>query len=1064
MAGRHASQAVTRYAGIQVQTSALGVQIPVGWGTHRSRCNLVDYLDFKSTPQKAAAAGKGGATTTGYNYSASIILAIEEGPIDHITQVWVNGKQYAFGSNGSGVPNTQNTAALAQVGLTLGFGAIGQAPWSYLLSTHADHAIGYSGLCIVYAENYPLDSSASTPNHSFEVVRQTGFAVGGGYTGPDVDPSLVMTDFFTNTRTGVPSWPTGALDAVSLTTAANSYQKYTLAAGLLPSPLIDQQRSATDFLNELLLATNATVVWSEGLLKFIPYGDTALTGNGVTYTPNLTPIYSLDDDDYIVKAAGDAPITIDIQDQSDAYNVVQLEYLDRSNQYNMAIALASDAANVAQYGMRRKDPDTVHCVCTPAVAAIAAQLSLQRTLYVRTQYKVKLGWMFALLEPGDLLELTDAGLGLAAYMVRITQIDEDDKDGTLDVTCEDLLVGVSNTPLYTMQNAAPTVVNQTVDPGGVEANLLLWSQDFTQSAWTKANLTITAAAAVDPLGIGGNAQKLLPTVTSGAHDVAQHVAVFGAANYTFSLYVQPAGYSQIAVLLNAGGGNEVSATANALTQAVTASASIGSAVLLSSSLTPVFPATAVLAGAASGTTCTLTMGATAGLAVGQQVYVSGATPAAYNGSVMLTGVTPTTITYTAASAPGGAMTVLGSVVGWSRLSMTFQMPSTVSLSFGLFILNNAGASSFAGDGVSAMLWYGAQLSQGVDTRPYAGTTTAALAPAIFNPPMALTPSGVEMWAAVAGGANWGGANVWVSYDGSTYEQVGVISGGARYGALSASFASGSDPDTTHTLSVDLSPSNGTLTSAAQAVADASGTLCLINDTAPELIAFETATLTAPNRYNLTGYLRRGVENTPIGTHSAGAPFIRLDQAIFDFPYLATQAGKSIFVKFQSFNLWGGAPTPLSNCIAYSVIPVPLGARPPSSSAWTATPTTITNAGVSTPVILITGKSDNPSASAVEFFYRPTGTSAWTSAGTTSNSATGFTIAPVQSGQTYDVAVAYVVNGVLGQLQIITGSGTTTGIRVAAAARRVRRFRTTRFPAPGPSPSRHPSPARTSTSC
>ena len=156
-----------------------------------------------------------------------------------------------------------------------------------------------------------------------------------------------------------------------------------------------------------------------------------------------------------------------------------------------------------------------------------------------------------------------------------------------------------------------------------------------------------------------------------------------------------------------------------------------------------------------------------------------------------------------------------------------------------------------------------------------------------------------------------------------------------------------------------------------------------------------------------------MENTPIGAHSAGAPFIRLDQSVFDFPYLATQAGKSIFVKFQSFNLWGGAPTPLSNCIAYSVIPVPLGARPPSSSAWTATPTTITNAGVSTPVILITGKSDNPSASAVEFFYRQTGTSAWISAGTTSNAATGFTIAPVQSGQTYDVAVAYVVNGVLG---------------------------------------------------
>src|SRR6185437_4711303 len=126
MAGRQASQAITRYAGIQAQTSALGMQIPVGWGTFRCRCNLVDYFDFKSKAQKAQA-GKG-ATTTGYTYSASIVLAICEGPIDHVTQVWVNGKQYAYGSNGSGVPNTANTAALAQVSLSLATGAIGQAP------------------------------------------------------------------------------------------------------------------------------------------------------------------------------------------------------------------------------------------------------------------------------------------------------------------------------------------------------------------------------------------------------------------------------------------------------------------------------------------------------------------------------------------------------------------------------------------------------------------------------------------------------------------------------------------------------------------------------------------------------------------------------------------------------------------------------------------------------------------------------------------------------------------------------------------------------------------------
>ena len=62
---------------------------------------------------------------------------------------------------------------------------------------------------------------------------------------------------------------------------------------------------------------------------------------------------------------------------------------------------------------------------------------------------------------------------------------------------------------------------------------------------------------------------------------------------------------------------------------------------------------------------------------------------------------------------------------------------------------NSGSGSYAGDGTSGLYLYGAQLTQGVDVRPYAGTTSAALSPAIFNPPMALTPGGVEMWAAVA---------------------------------------------------------------------------------------------------------------------------------------------------------------------------------------------------------------------------------------------------------------------------------------------------------------------------
>jgi hypothetical protein len=53
--------------------------------------------------------------------------------------------------------------------------------------------------------------------------------------------------------------------------------------------------------------------------------------------------------------------------------------------------------------------------------------------------------------------------------------------------------------------------------------------------------------------------------------------------------------------------------------------------------------------------------------------------------------------------------------------------------------------------------------------------------------------------------NWGGCQVYVSTDGSTYAPIGTINQPARMGVLSASYATygGTNPDATHTLSVDL---------------------------------------------------------------------------------------------------------------------------------------------------------------------------------------------------------------------------------------------------------------------
>ncbi|MEX7541952.1 hypothetical protein AB0862_030240, partial [Acinetobacter baumannii] len=57
------------------------------------------------------------------------------------------------------------------------------------------------------------------------------------------------------------------------------------------------------------------------------------------------------------------------------------------------------------------------------------------------------------------------------------------------------------------------------------------------------------------------------------------------------------------------------------------------------------------------------------------------------------------------------------------------------------------------------------------------------APIIFEPPLDLSDGKVQVWAAVSGGINWGGCNVWASLDNTTYEMIGTIYGSARYGLL-----------------------------------------------------------------------------------------------------------------------------------------------------------------------------------------------------------------------------------------------------------------------------------------
>jgi hypothetical protein len=134
---------------------------------------------------------------------------------------------------------------------------------------------------------------------------------------------------------------------------------------------------------------------------------------------------------------------------------------------------------------------TAHEICDAAVAMNAAQLILQRGLYIRNIYTFKLSWEYCLLEPMDLVTITDAGLGLSNVAVRIIEIEEDNT-GLLTVTAEDFPAGTATAVAYPTQTASGFRVNRNVVPAPVNSPLI-WEPPASLSTSGEAEVWIGAS-------------------------------------------------------------------------------------------------------------------------------------------------------------------------------------------------------------------------------------------------------------------------------------------------------------------------------------------------------------------------------------------------------------------------------------------------------------------------------------------------------------------------------------------------------------------------------------------
>ena len=443
-------------------------------------------------------------------------------------------------------------------------GTTPQAEWGYFSALYPGRALNFPGTAVVVGADVQLGAAAVLGNINWEIY---GVLSGTGANGIDADPAAVIYDFLTNAQYGA-GFDASLIDGNSLF-GANGVSQYCHAMGISISPALTDQQQASSTLTRWLQIANCAAVWSGDVLRFVPYGDTAIapglvktttvttcippvpeigfgsqTSTGDTFTTlTLNPpggnlqivsiqyateyygAYFIDTGwPYFQGAYGVAGNTLFFSQvrrrKGDHHNLhvhdrlrlhaepdaglfadrrrlyrrgrrrsgsdrlharrpvfagrrsQRLECTSRANRYAPVTVEARDQSQIELYGPRVGSTIEAREICDELnVGPLCAQLILQRQLYVRANFKFKVDWSFCLLDPMDIIAISDATLGLDGFLVRIVSIEEDDK-GLFEITAEELTVGVGDTPLYGSATITTPPINRAARVGAINTPVI----------------------------------------------------------------------------------------------------------------------------------------------------------------------------------------------------------------------------------------------------------------------------------------------------------------------------------------------------------------------------------------------------------------------------------------------------------------------------------------------------------------------------------------------------------------------------------------------------------------
>ena len=171
--------------------------------------------------------------------------------------------------------------------------------------------------------------------------------------------------------------------------------------------------------------------------------------------------------------------------------------------------------------------------------------------------------------------------------------------------------------------------------------------------------------------------------------------------------------------------------------------------------------------------------------------------------------------------------------------------------------------------------------------------------------------GNQIFVGVNAPSGWGGCSVWVSDNDQTYQRIGNISQQARIGRTKYGFAQNGN-------FCNVVINQGVLKSGTHIDAERGNTLCWVNG---EALSYENVEVHPNNWFTLQG-LVRGQYGTNAINHNADERFVRVDEALFRYPYRKEDIGKTIYLKFTSMNLFGSNEQGLDEVQSYQYTIVP----------------------------------------------------------------------------------------------------------------------------------------------